>query len=259
MGIRIPSVFVSHGSPAMLLGESPVGAFLEGFGDALPPVRAVLCVSAHWETMVPTLATTPNPETIHDFHGFPDALYRVRYPAPGAPQIAARACRLIHDAGLECAVSETRGLDHGAWASLKLMYASTHVPVSQCSIQHERGPAGAYALGRALAPLRAEGVLVLASGGAVHNLRFFRPGADDVPDWARRFDDWLRQMLEAGDVDALLDYRARAPDAQAAHPRDEHLLPLFAALGAGGAGAKARALHRGFMDGALGMAAFAFD
>ena len=257
--MQIPSIFVSHGSPGMLIGESPVRAFLQGLGDALPGVRAVLCVSAHWETMVPTLATTPKPETIHDFFGFPDALYEIRYPAPGAPQLAARALQLIGDARLECETDESRGLDHGAWAPLKLMYAGADVPVCQCSIQHVSGPAGAHALGCALAPLRAEGVLVLASGGAVHNLRFFRPGTDDVPDWARRFDDWLCEKLEAGDVEALLEYRARAPDADSAHPRDEHLLPLFAALGAGGADTKARLLHRGFMDGALSMAAFAFD
>ena len=259
MSEPIPSVFVSHGSPAMALGECPARTFLQGLGDALPAVREVLCVSAHWETAAPTLATTANPETIHDFHGFPDALYKIQYPAPGAPALAARACRLIGEYGLECEADETRGLDHGAWAPLKLIYGAADVPVCQCLIQHASGPAGAYALGRALAPLRAQGVLLLASGGAVHNLRYFRPGADDVPGWARRFDDWLRQMLEAGDVDALLDYRVRAPDAEAAHPRDEHLLPLFAALGAGGADAKARLLHRGFMDGALGMAAYAFE
>ena len=260
---RFPSVFVSHGAPTIAQQVCPVTVFLKGLGDSLGRPKAVLCVSAHWETETPMVSVATEPETIHDFFGFPDPLYQIRYPAPGAPDLAGRAAELLAERDIPCAVSDDRGLDHGAWIPMMLMYPDADVPVTQLSIQPDDGPAAHLALGRALAPLRDEGVLVLASGGAVHNLSFFRPGSSDVADWARRFDDWLAAAAEAGDGEALVDYRNASADGALAHPRDEHYLPLLVALGAGGrAGgeeAKGRALHRGFMDGALSMAAFAFE
>ncbi|NQV84391.1 MAG: dioxygenase [Rhodospirillales bacterium] len=264
---NFPSVFVSHGAPTIAQQATPATAFLKGLGVSLGGIhgrpKAVLCVSAHWETEKVMTSAAPAPETIHDFFGFPDPLYQLKYPAPGAPELAGRVVELLEDQNIPCAVSTDRGLDHGAWMPMMFMYPEADVPVTQLSIQPDQGPGAHLALGRALAPLRGEGVLVLASGSAVHNLGFFRSGSSDVADWARRFDDWLAATVEAGDAEALVDYRTSSPDGVQAHPRDEHFLPLLVALGAGaGAGgkdAKGRTLHRSFMDGALSMAAFAFE
>jgi 4,5-DOPA dioxygenase extradiol len=255
---RLPSVFVSHGAPSLILGDSPARRFLEGLGASLGRPRAVLCVSAHWETAQPAASAAAAPATIHDFFGFPESLYRLDYPAPGAPELAMRAAALLKESGFACDVDRGRGLDHGAWAPLMLMYPAAEVPVAQLSVQPVLGPPQHVALGRALAPLGEAGVLVLGSGGAVHNLRHFRPGSGEVPEWARRFEDWLVDRVTAGDAAAVAAYRTESRDGALAHPRDEHFLPLCVAFGAGGAGAKGRVLHRGFMDGGLGMAAFAF-
>lgn len=259
MADRIASVFVSHGAPTIALGESPARAFLAGLSTELGRPRAILCVSAHWETDAPMTCAAAAPETIHDFYGFPEALYELRYPAPGAPDLAERAASLLTDAGLSCRSTDDWGLDHGAWSPLMLMYPDADVPVVQLSIQHALGTAHHLAVGRALVPLRSEGVLVLGSGGAVHNLRYFRPDGVDVPEWANRFDDWLVAAVEDGRVDDIVDYRERSADGAMAHPRDEHFLPLLVAMGAGGPDGLGRVLHRGFMDGALSMAAYAFD
>ena len=253
------SVFVSHGSPTIAVQDSPVTAFLKGLGDSLGRPRSVLCVSAHWETDAPTVLGNAEPETIHDFYDFPDPLYQLLYPAPGAPDLAQWVVELLAEGDLPCTMSGERGLDHGAWIPLMLMYPDADVPVTQLSVQPDQGPAAHLELGQALAPLRENGVLVLASGGAVHNLSYFRPGSTEVADWARRFDDWLTAAVEAGDGEALVDYRSASADGAMALPRDEHYLHLLVALGAGGEGAKGRVLHQGFMDGDLSMAAFAFE
>ncbi|MBT4932623.1 MAG: dioxygenase [Rhodospirillaceae bacterium] len=253
----LPSVFISHGAPTIMLQDCPARVFWRELIENIGKPTSVLCVSAHWETTVPTLSTAQEPETIHDFYGFPDELYQMSYPAPGAPQLAERAQALLNSAGMDCHLDVSRGLDHGAWIPLKEMLPKADVPVTQLSVQAGLGMAYHMALGRALAPLRHEGVLVLASGGAVHNFSAFRPGGDKVPDWALRFDDWLTEILIAGDGAALANYRNE--DGALAHPRDEHFLPLGVAFGAGGANARGRALHRGFMDGGVGMSAYAFE
>jgi 4,5-DOPA dioxygenase extradiol len=255
--MSLPAVFVSHGAPSLPLTDSPAAAFLRGLGVTLGRPAAILCVSAHWDSERPALSLAERPETIYDFRGFPDALYRLTYPAPGAPELARRAAGLLAAAGEMLELDAGRGLDHGAWVPLLLMYPEADIPVVQLSVQSGRGAAPHLALGRALAPLRDEGVLILGSGGAVHNLRQFfgNPGA--TPDWALAFDDWLCRQVEAGAVEALVDYRAKAPHGRQAHPSEEHFLPLHVALGAGGEGVRGRVLHRSF-DGSLSMAAFAF-
>ncbi|MBM3554161.1 MAG: dioxygenase [Alphaproteobacteria bacterium] len=246
----IPAVFVSHGAPTLLIEEDPVKAALVDLGRVLPRPKAVLCVSAHWESPAPLASRAPRPETIHDFFGFPRELYELRYPAPGAPDLARRVAGLVPGLGLDA----ERGLDHGAWVPLMLMYPEADIPATQLSIQHPLGPAHHLALGKALAPLREDGVLILASGSATHNLGALAWGGDEVPAWAREFDDWLDAKIASGAVEDLTGYRARAPHAVAAHPRDEHLLPLFVALGA--ATGPGRANYRGFSHGALSMAAY---
>ncbi len=257
----LPALFISHGAPTLPLEDVPARGFLSELGGTLERPRAVLAVSAHWETATPQVSAAERPETIHDFYGFPDALYRLSYPAPGAPELAARAVSRLREAGLQAATDPARGLDHGAWVPLMLMYPEATVPVTQISIQPELGPAHHFAVGRALAPLRAEGVLVLASGSAVHNLRdlaWDAVGGQPV-EWARQFDAWLADRIDRGATEALLDYRQRAPHAVRAHPRDEHLLPLFAAMGAGGPEASGRRIHASFTLGSLSMSAFSFS
>jgi 4,5-DOPA dioxygenase extradiol len=255
----LPSVFVSHGAPTLPFEEVPARRFLEDLGRDLGRPEAVLCVSAHWQSALPALSLAEAPETIHDFYGFPQALYEINYPAPGAPDLARRAAALLAEAGLGATLVEERGLDHGAWVPLRLMYPEARTPVTQLSVTRG-GPADHLALGRALAPLRAEGVLILGSGGAVHNLGEWRDGETGVPDWARAFDDWLASTVETGAVDELTLYRAGAPQSERAHPTEEHFLPLFVALGAGesAGGGRGRVLHRSFAPGGLSMAAFAF-
>ena len=256
--MTLPTLFVSHGPPTLIMDDVPASAFLRGLGEMLARPEAVLCVSAHWETAVPAVSTAPAPETIHDFYGFPDALYELGYPAPGAPGLARRAAELLGEAGIDCALDDARGLDHGAWAPLMMMYPAADVAVSQLSIQRHGDAARHLALGRALAPVRDEGVLVLASGNATHNLA--ERGARDGPPlpWAKAFDDWLSAHVEAGDADALVDYRAQAPEAARNHPSADHYMPLLVAFGAAGPAASGRRLHASFMYGTLAMTAFEF-
>lgn len=249
------AVFVSHGPPTLVLDDLPAGHFLAGLGRTLERPAAVLCVSAHWTTGAPAVSTAHHPETIHDFFGFPDALYTMRYPAPGAPRLAARVVEVLAAAGMDCA-GEDRGLDHGAWVPLMLMYPDAQVPVASLSVQPGAGAQAHLALGRALAPLCGDGVLILGSGASVHNLGQARPGDGGVPDWAQGFDDWLAEAVEAGDGERLAAYRSLGPGGAMAHPTDEHLLPLLVCAGAGGG--PGRVLHRSFTGRAIGMAADAF-
>lgn len=253
----LPALFISHGSPMLVFEDIPARHFIAGLGRELERPQAILCISAHWETDRPAVSAAPAPETIHDFYGFPDELYKLQYPASGAPALARRVVELLGAAGIEGVVDPDRGLDHGAWNPLLLIYPEADVPVTQLSIQVQLGPAHHAKIGRALEPLRREGVLVLASGGAVHNLRQFHIDREQPAPWATSFDDWLADRIAAGDEKALLSYRQDRPDGRLAHPRDEHLLPLFVAMGAGG-GAAGRPLHRSFAHGSLSMAAFAW-
>ena len=255
-----PAIFISHGSPMLMFEPVPARDFIAHLGTELGRPKGIALVSAHWETASPRASVVARPPTIHDFGGFPEELYQVQYPAPGAPEIARRAVDLLGQAGLTAAADPARGLDHGAWVPLALMYPNADIPVAQISIQTTLGPAHHVAVGRALQRLRDEDVLVLASGGATHNLYTMERGRHDAPPpWARAFDDWLATALEAGAEDDLVNYRSRAPYAREAHPRDEHLLPAFVAFGAGGPGAKGRRLHQSFTHGSLSMAAFAFE
>lgn len=255
----LPSIFVSHGAPTLAIEQNETVSFLQRLGAELGRPRAILCVSAHWGTRRPAASDAERPETIHDFGGFPEALYRLRYPAPGAPALAARAVDLLASAGFDAHLAPNRGLDHGAWVPLKLIYPAADVPVAQLSIQPQADPAHHFRVGRALAHLRREGVLVLATGSATHNLARLGRGSAP-PDWAAKFDEWLYEKLTAGSYEELLNYRRLAPDAEVAHPTDEHLLPLFVAMGAGSEDVAPRGecLHRGWTYNSLSMAAYRF-
>jgi 4,5-DOPA dioxygenase extradiol len=256
----LPSVFVSHGAPTLAIEQNETVSFLQRLGVELGrPADAILCVSAHWGTRLPLASGVAQPETIHDFGGFPEALYRLRYPAPGAPALATRAADLLAQAGIEARISPERGLDHGAWVPLKPIYPAADVPVTQLSIQPQASPMHHFRVGRALAQLRREGVLVLCTGSATHNLARLGQGSKP-PDWAAQFDEWLYQKLTGGAYEELLNYRRLAPFAEVAHPTDEHLLPLFVAMGAGSEDTEAHGvcLHRGWTHASLSMAAYRF-
>jgi 4,5-DOPA dioxygenase extradiol len=253
----MPVIFLSHGAPTLVFESIPARDFMAGLAATLPRPSSILCVSAHWQAPLPTASTARQPETIHDFFGFPDELYRLRYPAPGAPGLARRALELLEAAGIAGALDEARGLDHGAWNPLLLVYPDADIPVAQIALIDGGDPPAHVAVGRALAPLTSDGVLILASGGAVHNLGQFRVDRSRPADWAIAFDDWLAGRIAAGDEAALIDYRRR-PDGRMAHPSDDHILPLFVALGAAN-GKPGRQLHRSFAHGSLSMAAYAWD
>lgn len=256
----LPSLFLSHGSPMLAVDDSPTGRFLDLLGERLSRPRAIVVASAHFVHARPTVTAAPAPETIHDFGGFPDALYRITYPAVGAPALAHDIAGRLTAAAFEAREDAQHGLDHGVWVPLRRMYPAADIPVVALSVNPAQSAAWHYRLGLALAPLRKEGVLVVGSGGFSHNLRAldWQDGQASAYPWVTAFTDPLRAALLAGDLAAALEWNA-LPYAQQNHPTPEHLYPLYVALGAGGGGARGRLLHRDVEMGGLALDAFAFD
>lgn len=257
-----PTLFVSHGAPTFALEPGQAGPVLTAFAAALPRPRAILVVSPHWMTAGLEVSTADLPATIHDFGGFPDELYTLSYPASGAPELARQVADMLAAQGVAVRQNPSRGLDHGAWVPLMYLYPQADVPVFQLSLPQLASPRDYFMLGRLLAPLAAQDVLLMASGSITHNLQDAfaamsgRQAAGSA--YAREFMDWMAARLAAGDLEALLDYRRRAPHARRAHPTDEHLMPLFVALGAAGEGAVVSCLEGGIDLGVLGMDSYAF-
>lgn len=227
MSAVLPALFLGHGSPINALEDNEFARAWTALGRDLPTPRAVLCISAHWETDGLRVTASAAPETIHDFHGFPDALHRFQYPAPGAPELAERVA-----ARTGAAADPARGLDHGAWSVLCRMWPAADVPVVQLSLDRRLAPAGFVALGRTLAPLRAEGVLLLGSGNLVHNLSLIERSEERGFPWAEDFAARARERILAGDAAALADWSSLGPTAALAVPTAEHYLPLLPILGA---------------------------
>jgi 4,5-DOPA dioxygenase extradiol len=257
----LPALFVSHGSPMLALTHSPARDFLRGLGREIGRPSAILVASAHWETRIPVFNAVARNATIHDFYGFPPELFAMRYEPPGAPDLAHRAAGLLAAAGFETAIDASRGLDHGAWVPLTLMYPAADIPVLQVGIQSQLDPAHHLRLGRALAPLRQENVLIVGSGSFTHDLSRIRRGAMDAPQPhdVVAFADWFDTAITEGRTADLLNYRTRAPYAVQQHPTDEHLLPLYVALGAGGEHSVPERLHSSAMYSSLRMDAYAFQ
>lgn len=232
--IQTPVFFISHGAPTFALEPGQLGARLQALGQTLAGVTAVLVVSPHWQTRGPGLSvmTTAAPATLHDFGGFARPLYRLQYPAPGHPALAVEAGALLAAAGFDVSYDAERGRDHGAWVPLLHLLPAAAVPVFQVSMPHTLDAAGALRLGRALAPLRQRGVLIVGSGSLTHNLHDLRPPGAEVAAYAEEFAAWVRQAVLADAADRLVDYRRATPHAARAHPTEEHFLPLLVAIGA---------------------------
>lgn len=254
----LPSLFISHGSPMFALSPGILGPQLSALGRRLPRPRAILVMSPHTMARALVLTHDAAPETIHDFGGFPPALYRLQYPAPGAPAVAEEVATLLGEQGIEARPVDDRGLDHGAWVPLMHLYPGADIPVVQLSQPSTPSPLALLELGRALAPLRERGVLVIGSGSLTHNLYDMGLGPA-AGDYAAGFAAWVGAKLAQGDLEALLDYRQQAQDAQRAHPTDEHFLPLFFALGAAGADwTHVQRIDGGITDHVLAMDSFVF-
>ena len=257
---RFPTLFLSHGSPLHALDAGGAGRAWRAIADSLPKPRTILMVSAHWETSLPMLTGGAQLKTIHDFGGFPEPLYRLRYDAPGAPGLADDVTTLLLDAGITSSIDGDRGIDHGAWVPLRWMYPAVDVPVVQLSVQPGLGTAHHLQVGRALQSLTGRGVLVIGSGHVTHNLRDWmtsRAALQPLP-YVAAFSQWLENSLARDDREALLAYREQAPEAARAHPTEEHFLPLYVALGAAGAGAKSTRVYQGMEGAALSMDAYEF-
>jgi 4,5-DOPA dioxygenase extradiol len=253
-------VFISHGPPTLLLENIPAREFLKDIGKKYKNVNAVLCISAHWVTSTPTVNAVDINETIHDFYGFPPELYQIKYPAKGEPELAEITADLIKNKGLYCEIDYNRGLDHGAWIPLMLMFPELQIPVFQLSIQQHMKPEEHYMLGRAIESLHDEGVLILGSGGAVHPLGYapLRPGAK-TDHWAYEFDSWLTNSIEKGDSAAIKNYRYESPYPERAHPYPDHFMPLLTSMGASGEDTTGVVIHNSWLWGDMGMGAYEFQ
>jgi 4,5-DOPA dioxygenase extradiol len=255
---RAPALFVSHGAPTFALEPGVLGAKLRQFGGGLQELQAVAVVSAHWQTPGLEVMRTGAPGTIHDFGGFPPALYELRYPAPGAPAVAAETAALLQASGFTVSFDDARGLDHGAWVPLLHLLPEARVPVFQVSLPFAYNAAKALQLGEALKRLRERGVMVMGSGSLTHNLREIgRPDRDNNR-YALEFTAWVREHLKNKDIAALRDYRRRAPHALRAHPTEEHFLPLLVSLGASDAADTVEVIEGGMTYGVLSMESYAF-
>lgn len=266
--MTLPTLFVSHGAPNLVLRDTPTRDFLVSYGEKLIAERgrpkAILMASAHFEADRPTLTADAEPGMIYDFGGFEPELYRMVYPAKGDPALAGRAAELIAESGERPQLMTGRGFDHGAWAPLMLLFPKADIPVVQISVSPHRDAAWHARLGRALAPLREEGVLIMGSGTATHNLReifaILSRGQTDAasPEWVTAYNDWILRKVEDGALDDLVHAFERAPHARANHPTPDHFLPLPFAMGAAGEGAKGLRVHASTEYGAMAMDAYAF-
>jgi 4,5-DOPA dioxygenase extradiol len=254
----IRPLFVSHGAPTLPFEAAPARDFLSGLAALQPRPRAILMISAHWDTRTPMVNAVARNAAIHDFSGFPEALYRLSYPAPGSPELAEQAADLLSVAGLAVGIDRRRGLDHGAWVPLMLAWPEADIPVMQLSVQSHLGSGHHLEVGRALAPLAGQGVQIIGSGSFTHDLSGWRghAGAPE-PEYVSAFAHWFHEALAGGRMADLLAWRRLAPFAARNHPTEEHLLPLFVALGAGGAG-PAQRLHASLTYSVLRMDAYAF-
>lgn len=251
--------FLSHGSPTLVIDDVPAHHFLCELGETIPIPEAILMVSAHWETTVPVVNSVEINSTIHDFGGFPRELYEIQYPANGSPEFAQLTSDLLLKNGFDAQIDLVRGLDHGAWVPLKLMYPKHEIPAFQLSIQSHLDPRHHFDIGRAIASLREKNVAIIASGSFTHNLREINWAGGSEEIWSKEFAAWFDNALNNHAIEDLLNYRKLAPFAEKNHPTDEHLLPIFVALGAASENYGLERLHSSATFGSLRMDAYSFS
>ncbi|MEK5030130.1 class III extradiol ring-cleavage dioxygenase [Paenibacillus sp. FSL R7-0302] len=255
----MPSYFFAHGAPSIVLEDNAYTKLLKEFKDHMPKPKAIVLFSAHWEESVQSVGAAATYDTIYDFGGFQDELYQMTYPAHGDPALAEQIQKLLTAGGVKNVRDEQRGLDHGAWAVLKLLYPEADIPVVAMSVNRDLSNARQYEIGKALAALREQDVLIIASGGTVHNLRRLNWNSDEINGWAEQFDHWIQEKVEAWDTEALFQYEELAPYAEMAVPTSEHFIPLFIAMGAGDTGRNAQLLHRSYQYGNLSLSCWQFN
>lgn len=258
MRVPLPAAFFGHGSPVNTIASNRYTAAWRAYGAHLPAPRAILVISAHWYVPGSRVTAARRPRTVHDFHAaFPRALFDFEYPAPGDAALVQRVIELARPVAVESDAT-TWGLDHGAFSILAHLCARADIPVVQLSVDRAQPPAYHYALGARLAPLRDEGIFVMASGNVVHNLELAERGATEPFAWARRFDERVRALLMAGDHAALVHYRELGSDARLAVPTPDHYLPLLLILGMQRAGERVETIVEGFDFGAGSMLSVGF-
>lgn len=260
MSRSFPVLFVSHGAPMFAVEPGLAGENLTRLSRQLPKPDAIVVISPHWMTRGEVCVTgSPAPITIHDFGGFPDALYQLNYPAPGAPQLASQVAELLERAGWRSRVDPSRGLDHGAWVPLRYLAPDAQIPVVQVSMPMPMDTRAAFTLGKALMPLRDMNIFIVASGSLTHNLYEYRGTSANAAPYVEHFASWTAKALESGNAELLLDYKNHAPSAERAHPTDEHFLPLLVALGAAGESYQTQVMYGGITYGVLSMDSYLFD
>lgn len=251
------AVFVSHGSPMTALDQGPYAQALAAFGKTVAP-SAILVISAHWQEPGIRITSAKSPELIYDFGGFPRELHELTYPAPGSPELAAQVAAELRIVGMDAALDEKRGWDHGVWVPLRLLFPEARIPVVQISLPMGWSPRQLYRVGEALRGLQSQGVLILGSGGLVHNLRLMNWAEKNAAtdSWAREFQEWVWQAASKHDLESLFNYQKLAPHVSRAVPTPEHFVPLFPVLGAGGDYKQAVPIFEGFEHGNMSMCSF---
>lgn len=257
--MKMPSLFLSHGSSILALEEEPTTLFLRNLSSQLPKPEAIIVASAHWETDHLMITGASYPETIHDFGGFPKELYEIQYPVPGNPKLSERIKSLLIESGFNAEIDPIRGLDHGVWDPLYVMYPNADIPVVEISVQPNQNAKYHYNIGQALASLKDENIFIIGSGNLTHNLReAFRGQHQKTPEWVSGFSEWVADRVKNNDISSLLNWKELAPYANQNHPTPEHFLPFFIALGVAGDNQYAKRLNTETAMGVLAMDAYIF-
>lgn len=258
--MKLPAFFIAHGSPMLALEDNDYTRFLQRLGSDLGKPRGIVVFSAHWDSPEQLITVDAQHETQHDFYGFPEEMYELEYPAPGDPELSSRISALFRDGNLAHQPVLGRGLDHGVWVILNKMFPEADIPVVALSVDSLRSPEEQYHIGRLLAPLRGEGILLIGSGGLVHNLRLLKQ--DDQPEpWAMDFDRWIAEKLQAWDLPSLFAYEKQAPYVREAVPAygKEHFIPLFYVMGAADEGRRAQLMIQAYQYGTLSLNCWMVD
>lgn len=255
----MPSLFIAHGAPTLVLEDNSYTRFLKEYARNLPKPKAIILFTAHWESPVPLISGVQQYDMIYDFYGFSEEMYSMVYPAKGDFNLATKIQEAFSNQGINSQIDVSRGIDHGAWVVLQLLYPQADIPVAVLSVNPTLSPGEQYNLGKALSKLREEDILIIGSGGTVHNLRSVNWRSTSVDNWAMEFEDWLKDHVEKWNLPSLFDYEQKAPFATQAVPRNEHFIPLLLAMGAADSSCHASLLYREFQYGNLSLTCWKFD